>query len=616
MIQDKLLTIKKENVFDKGWALFTPYQSGKIINRNFRCVISSEVVKKITYAQSITLLLSEPCLSHKIVEELKWVNKYAKIYLTVKSKSVADVYSGIKFAEVKVNSSLSLNYIGIKVKDGNCSYFIEDGFQQTDDTVERLYSSGKEVDSLDFSMLSGADKVFVLGISFLADHDRLFDFCLQNKIEAYLVKTKTSFCKADYDKYVNTSVELIVADKIGDGVCVEKEGKLYRCTIVKGQFICVEVESFKDYISGGLFKNLKKKVVLSGEEIPSNSYVLFDGEVQPLKQVDCHIIERQVPVATMADFIEEKFDCSEVDSHNQYSAIAKCVEYRFTLIPPLFSNSLDISSIYDGAKTLFSEWKKCYTLPVEQIKKELNVFDGKQKLTALLQHINDCNETVEYIIGEYHYANYKSIIKYCKNSLFNDAESLVDYCCDLNSAISDEISGSQNSKIDEEIASYERTIREKESCIAQNIDVLQSKRRIEILKRKIEDLNNIKRQFSLKQSVNNSESLNEFAVWCNKLLGGSLSKVEEDSVSSIVNGKDVTKREQLNLFLQKWLKPIKELLGKLIDLLGKMEIIDVPEDYKVFECEGQRYIAINDLKEFEDTRQIQEKYCLQCVARR
>lgn len=616
MIQDKLVTIKKENVFDKGWALFTPYQSGKIINRNFRCVISSEVVKKITYAQSITLLLSEPCLSHKIVEELKWVDKYTKIYLTAKSKNVVNVYSGINFAEVKVDSSLSLNYIGICGKDDKACYFIEDGFQPTDDTVEKLYSQGNEADSVDFSLLSSADKVFVLGDSSSAYIDGLFDFCKSNKIKAYLVKTKTSFCRGDYDKYVNSLVRLIIADKIGYGVCVEKQGKLYRCIIVKGQFVCVEVEDFINYISGELLINLKTKTVLSGDEIPSGTYVLHDGKVQPLKQEDCHIIERQVPVATMADFIEEKFDCSEVDSHNQYSAIAKCVEYRFTLIPPLFSNSLDISSIYDGAKALFSEWKKCYTLPVEQIKKELNVFDGKQKLTALLQHINDCNETVEYIIGEYHYANYKSIIKNCKNSLFNDAESLVDYCCDLNSAISDEISGSQNSKIDEEIASYERTIREKESCIAQNIDVLQSKRRIEILKRKIEDLNNIKRQFSLKQSANNSESLNEFAVWCNKLLGGSLSKVEEDSVSSIVNGKDVTKREQLNLFLQKWLKPIKELLGKFIDLLGKMEAIDVPEEYQVFESKGQRYIVINDLKEFEDTRQIQEKYCLQCVARR
>ena len=616
MIQDKLVTIKKKNIFDKGWALFTPFQSGKIVNRNYQYIRANDIVKQITYAQSITLLLSEPCLSHKIVEELKWVDKYTKIYLTARTNSVAKIYEGINFAEVKVDGSLALNYIGIYGKDNKFCYFIEDGFQSTDDTVERLYSFDKENGSVDFSMLAGADKVYIVGNSFSTHQDSLFDFCSHNKAKAYFVKPKTDFCRADYDKYVHSSVGLIIADKTCDGVCVEKDGKIYRCIIIKGQFVCIEVESLKDYLSGELFVNLKKKEILSGEEIPSNVYMLHGGKVQPLKQKDCHIIERQMPISTMADFVAGKFNSSEVEDHNQYSAIAKSVEYRFTLIPPLFSESFAISSIYDGARTLLTEWQKCCTLPVESIERELAAFDGRERFTDLLQRIKNCNETVNYIISEFNYSNYKTIIMGFKNNLINDRQKLVDYCCDINGAISDQISGSQNSKIDEEIASYERTIREKEACIAQGIDVLQSKRRIDILMKKIEELNKIKSQFSSKQSASFEESKNEFACWCKKMLDGSLPRGGTDSVSSIVNGKEVTKKEQFNIFLQKWLKQIYELLDKLIDLLGEMETIDVPEDYQIFEDKGQRYIAINDLTEFEDTKEIQKQYCLLCVARR
>ena len=46
MIQDKLVTIKKKNIFDKGWALFTPFQSGKIVNRNYQYIRANDIVKQ------------------------------------------------------------------------------------------------------------------------------------------------------------------------------------------------------------------------------------------------------------------------------------------------------------------------------------------------------------------------------------------------------------------------------------------------------------------------------------------------------------------------------------------------------------------------------------------
>ena len=49
---------------------------------------------------------------------------------------------------------------------------------------------------------------------------------------------------------------------------------------------------------------------------------------------------------------------------------------------------------------------------------------------------------------------------------------------------------------------------------------------------------------------------------------------------------------------------------------AKMETIDVPENYIVYEHAEKRYIVIESEEEYLQTLQIQEKYHLQCVVRR
>ena len=83
-----------------------------------------------------------------------------------------------------------------------------------------------------------------------------------------------------------------------------------------------------------------------------------------------------------------------------------------------------------------------------------------------------------------------------------------------------------------------------------------------------------------------------------------------------MHGKEQSKQERLNDFLQIWLKPVKDSLDKLIDLLAKMETIDVPENYIVYDHAKKRYIVIESEDEYLQTLQIQEKYHLQCVVRR
>ena len=61
---------------------------------------------------------------------------------------------------------------------------------------------------------------------------------------------------------------------------------------------------------------------------------------------------------------------------------------------------------------------------------------------------------------------------------------------------------------------------------------------------------------------------------------------------------------------------IKNYIDNCINLLYRLEIIDIPEDYQVIEKDNQRYIVIDELEEFDTTKAIREKYNLKCLSRR
>ncbi len=62
---------------------------------------------------------------------------------------------------------------------------------------------------------------------------------------------------------------------------------------------------------------------------------------------------------------------------------------------------------------------------------------------------------------------------------------------------------------------------------------------------------------------------------------------------------------------------IKEYIDKAYELLLKLSLdVDIPEDYKVYDKNEERYIIINDLSEYESTKEICNKYNLKCIARR
>ena len=616
MIENKLITIKKKNTFDKGWALFTPCQELQLKNTTYYSVNINDIVKQITYAKEITLFLAEECLHSKIIEEIKWVNNYADIHLIAKNNTIVNSYNEIYFKTIRIDSSLELNVINIKQKGIQTNYFIADGFQSTDDGIVKLLQSSKKNINLDMSALQNASNVIVLGESLSDYQDQIFDYCNNNNIKVYYANKFVDFNKSHYDKYLNSKVQLVVANHVGQGICIDKNNKLFFGTIVNEKFVFVEVENLYNYISGDIYINAKKKSLLVGEEIPDNVYVLYNGEISLLKRKDCHMVEKTVNIDLMADFIKERFDKSIVEQHNEYAVIAKNVEYQFTLIPPLYNNEFRYSDIYNLAFDLVKQWKDCYDIHIDEIKKEIKEFKENESFISMLNHIANTNKAVEKMIGEYDYKNYHSVLDNAQQNLVDDSKNILQYCINLNEAISNDLTDKQYSKIDEEIEGYKETIKEKEKDIRNNLNVLQNKRRIEILKNKIDGLIKIKDQFTKRRSSEMVNKQEAFVSWCKNVLNGEIPKVEANSVSTIVNCKELSKNEKLNNFLKKRLFAIKSTLLKLIDVICLMQKIDVPEEYVVFDYQGKHYITIDSEDEFYKTKYIQEKYNILCVARR
>ena len=72
----------------------------------------------------------------------------------------------------------------------------------------------------------------------------------------------------------------------------------------------------------------------------------------------------------------------------------------------------------------------------------------------------------------------------------------------------------------------------------------------------------------------------------------------------------------LNSFVVKYLYVFNAFMEKAVSIVEKLLEIEIPEDYQVFEKDEQRYIVINELKEYEETKTIREKFNLLCLARR
>ena len=95
-----------------------------------------------------------------------------------------------------------------------------------------------------------------------------------------------------------------------------------------------------------------------------------------------------------------------------------------------------------------------------------------------------------------------------------------------------------------------------------------------------------------------------------------MNRSEVDSVSNVINKGELTRTAKFNLFLDKWLKRTGSFLESGISILKEFAMIDVPEDYVVYDKDGKRYIVIEDESEYQKTLGLCDKYKIECLARR
>lgn len=618
MIKNKLITITKENQFDRWWTIFTQYQLPCNKNPRYKTMHVSDIVRSITRSDKICIALSEECLASAIIKELEWVSKYTAIELIAKTKKIAARYSSVSFSSIKINSDITFNYLSIK---GSLplSVMIDNGFTETTTQLEEIYFDENNAIN-NYSFLSDLETVMFVGDCFDNEYADIYNECLNNGKAMYRVIDKKRYSKDTFDKFNGTETLLLLSDFARDGIIgFTRDGEIKKIfKVADGLFLPSSIERIDENV-GDLYVCVwqGQKTTLQEIEGRKSIYVWWDKEIRPFVIKDNIVVERTVYIPLMPDFISETFDKSETNEHNKYSAIAKNVEYQFTLVPPIIDDTYKLSCMYEPILALNKKIRTIGKFDFVNAIDEIRKFSEQDVLSFVFTGINDWYKWLVKAVSEYNYKSY-----YSKNlqflNLIEDAQlRLLSYCGQMFSEINTENSGTKLDKFDDEIAGYQSQVVEKKALIEKGIDVLKNTSRVRTLEKKISDLLGLKKRFEITYSNRVSKELQDFLQKCNDIIAGRYKAItNEESIGQILEKTETTKMMLLNSFVVKYLYTFNEFMEKVTPLVKQLLSIKIPEDYQVFEKEGQRYIVINEIKEYEDTKEIREKFNLLCLTRR
>ena len=616
MISNKLVTIIKENQFDKGWTLFSPALFELERNWQFKKADLSSVVKLITFSTQVNLILSETCLPSRIISELEWSNKYVKINIIAKNKDIVERYKSLSFNSCKIDETLNINYIGITGKS-NGYYMLGDDLCEIDESVEKIYFGSGKIDK--YSSLEKAKILIICNNGKHHDFNNLLSLATKYGLICRYVINYKFFDRSAYDFAKNNGLELFVSDYVDDIVLsINKDDSISRMSILdNGHIILHPIDRVSNYI-GEIYKNLFLKDNLKVNEIPANVYSCFNGENEKLDITDAVVIKKNVDIAKMSDFINEVFDKSITEKHNDYSSKGKTTQYFFTLIPPLFDFSYVESSIYLPVYELRNEWMNVNSIKFDRVVRDYREFMNKDsRLISLIDYSKKFTNKFEQMVSKCSYSGYYATIEEAINLYEDYQRNIFDDCYFMFNEINSESSGTKFDKFDAEIDGYRKTIKEKETLVLAGTDVLSNKRRIEILNKKIDDLLALKEKFEGSAASRSSKEADSFIDYCKKLVNGaSTSSDERDSIGKIVSTSEVSKSVKLNNFVSNYLKQINDYIMKCLVCLKNLKNIHIPEEYPVFEKKGKQYIVIKELKEYDATKELRDEFSLECLARR
>ena len=617
MISNKLVTIVKNNQFDKGWTLFSPTSFEIERNWQFKKADLSNVVKLITFSTQVNLILSQTCLPSRVINELEWSNKYIKINIIAKSKDIVDRYKNLTFNSCKIDGSLNINYIGITGKS-NGYFMLGDDLCEIDESVEKIYFSSTKVTDK-YSSLEKAKMMIVCNGGKHQDFVNLLSLSNKYGLKCRYVIRDKYFDRSAYDFAKDNKIELFVSNDVDDVVLIiNKDDSISRLsTLNDGYVVLYPIDRISTYV-GNLYKNLFLKDTIEVDKIPADVYSCFEGKNEKLNIVDAVMVKKDVAISEMSDFVDEIFDKSITESHNNYSNRGKTTQYFFTLIPPLFDSSYVESSIYGPIHKFQEEWTTHNKIKFDRVVRDYHEFMNKSsKLISFIDYAKKFTDKLEQMVNKCSYIGYYSKIEEAIGVYEDYQKNILDDCLFMFNEINSESSGTKFDKFDVEIEGYRKTIKEKEVLVFMGTDVLSNKRRIEILNKKIDDLLVLKEKFEGSAAARSNKEADSFIAYCKKLVNGvSVSSDDSDSIGKIVNTNEGSKLVKLNSFVSNYLKQINDYLTKCIVCLRNLKDVHIPEDYPVFEKNGQNYIAIKELSEYEATKGLCKEFSLKCLARR
>ncbi len=610
MIENKCIKIVKRNKFDKDWALFQEYEFDFFKNPLYEETYIPTIIKLITFANELNLILSEPCLSSKIIEEIVWANKNTKVNIIAKSTNIIKKYSNIKFAKVIIDNKIDFNYLGIKGKE-NKYFLINDGYIEVDDTIKKKCFSNTKLNN---NALFSKDVSKIIIIDSKAEFKELELVKMAEKADInclYIINIK-AFNKNVFDTAVKNSLNLFISDKTNNGVIMLlKNGDIKKINLLDDKVSTIySIPTIKDYIG---------KLYINDSKIKANAnlFICLDGIIKSLNIVSKKTIKINVPIKRMSDFVDDKFDSSIVESHNDYASEAKSVEYQFTLIPPIFDKTYEVSKIYDEVISLIDEWNHSQIIDFENIKKDyFDYADEDFGIINLLDKSAYFTKSLNNRKLEYDFVDFNKEIKNTIQLFENLNDNLLNVCKEMHNKTNDISLSSKFDKFDAEIIRYEQLILEKESLIKNGIDKFKNEKRIEDLKNKRDNLLNLKEKFITSSSKINDKSQTEFINYCCKILSDSKKEVNLDSLVNVIKINNESRTFKLYSFIDKYLLKIKQYINISLKILFKLNKVYIPENYKVYEKYKTRYIVIDDLSEYELTKDLCKQFNLECLARR
>lgn len=604
MIENKLVTIKKNNSFDKGWALFEKYDVHvvNVTEEAAKTISATDVVQAITFSKSVDILLNSPCLSGNVISELQWVaSRGVKVRLIAQNQDIIDKYSSINFAETEVRTLVTVNYLAI-FGEKPIYVLISDHFITYNGSIWLTFFGDKNANSWYEQMVDGATRVIVIEKEPTAVYKQYIDECLRQNVPVDYVVPISKFTQ-----------KLCRSTPRGVNLCVSTKTTNIIMTI--GKYFAYNKDSVR-YFCGELYRNLRLDDNVSTNEVKTGTYCCLNGEIKPLVIGDTKVVKRTVQVPLMSEFVAEQFDRSETDSHNEYSAEVKSVEYQYTLVPPKFDESYSLSTLYVPLKGLYDMWKKLQSYNLSEVRKTLAAIVAQCDLLKLMDQLLQFDEWLADAVGKYSYRNFSKNVGKCGKVVADALDRYQQYFEQIFVNINGDTSSSKFDKLDAEIQGFSRKIEEKQQLVDQDRNALSNKQEIERLKEKIAQLEKIKQSFASKAMGQISKELEEYKSKCAKILDGSLSEsVNDDSIGNVIH-QSKSKAEIFEAFTANYLVSLRNYLQKVKWLVDQFAQQDIPEDYVVYDRDGEHYIVIDDLSEYETTMPIQEKYQLKCLARR